>query len=287
VPEAGVTVVTDTTTYLPAELARRAGLRLISMYYVFAGEAPRRELDDDDFGLFYERLRTADPLPTTTPPPVEDFVGFYEPLLADGGSVVSIHISSGLSETCANARRAAQMVEGGERIHVLDSASAGGQLGLLALAAARAAAAGRSAEEVADLVRQARIESRSWFLVDTLDYLKRGGRIGGAVAWIGSTLNIKPLLSLESEIRAVERIRTRSRAIDRLVELGRQLRATGASCWMVQHTRVPDDAAALAERLREVFWRPPEFVAEIGPCVGTHTGPGMLAIGGMPARFLE
>lgn len=286
--EAGVTVVTDTSCYLPREMADRAGIRLVSLYYVFAGEEPQREIELEDFGLFYDRLRTADPLPITTPPPVEDFIRVYEPLLAGGGSVVSVHISSGLSETCANARRAAEALAGdGERVHVLDSASVAGVLGMLTLAAARAAAAGRGAHEVAEVVRQARIEARTWFLVDTLDYLKRGGRIGGAVAWIGSTLNIKPILAVESEIRAVERIRTRARGVERLVDLGRQLHAAGAGVWGVQHIRAPDDAARLVDRLHEIFWRPPEFVMEIGPVVGIHAGPGVLGFGGMPARFLE
>lgn len=289
--EAGVTVVTDTTAYVPADLVRRVGLRLVSVYYTFPGEEPRREIDDDDWDRFYERLRTADPLPATSPPTVEDFVAVYEPLLAGGGSVVSIHVSSGLSETCAVARRAAAALaedgRGGERVDVVDSATVAGMLGLVAVAGARAAAAGRSAHEVAELVRQARVEARTWFLVDTLEYLKRGGRIGGAVAWIGSTLNIKPLLTVQSEVQTVERIRSRSRGVERLVELGRQLRASGAGAWVVQHIQAREDADALAERLREVFWRPPEFVAEVGPAVGIHAGPGVLGVGGMPLRFFE
>jgi DegV family protein with EDD domain len=131
------------------------------------------------------------------------------------------------------------------------------------------------------------MEARAWFLLDTLEYLKRGGRIGGAVAWIGSTLNIKPILALESELQAVERIRTRARGLDRLVDFARQLRAAGANAWFVQHTRAPDDARAMAERLQEVFWRPPELVSEIGPVIGIHTGPGLIGVGAFPSRFLE
>jgi fatty acid kinase fatty acid binding subunit len=288
---APVSVVTDTTGYLPPSLIEAHGITSISLYYSFADGEPCRESGLEDLGPFYERLRTAASLPTTSPPLVEDFLATYEPLLADGGSVVSVHISSGISETCAVARRAAANLEaagkGGERIHVLDSASTAGQLGVLALVGARAAAAGRDTQAVVDIMRQARMEIRNRFLLDTLEYLRRGGRIGSAAAWIGSTLNIKPILTLESEIKAVERVRTHERGVERLVDYGRQLHATGAIAWCVQHTCAPDGAQALVERLQEVFWRPPEFVSEIGPVVGTHTGPGLLGVMTTPARFLE
>jgi DegV family protein with EDD domain len=283
-----VTVVTDSTAYLPPSLVERHGIAVVSLRYAFGDDGSLRETDLDDLGQFYERLEAAEALPITQPPHPEDFLACYEPLLATRGSVVSIHISSGLSETCAVARKAAQEHGGdGERVHVLDSASAGTQLGLLVLAAARAAAAGRSAEEVVEVVRQARIEARNWWMLDTLEYLRRGGRVGSAAAWIGSTLKIKPILTLESEIKAVERVRTRDRGFERLVDLGRQLHAAGANAYCVQHTRSPDDARALVERLQEVFWRPPEFVSEFGPVLGTHTGPGLLGLAGLPPRFLE
>lgn len=285
----GVTVVTDSTAYLPPPLIERHGIELISLRYTFGGESGSvRELDTGDLGQFYERLAVSESLPITQPPLLEECSSLYERLLADGGSVVSIHISSGLSETCSVARKAAAgLGEDGERVHVLDSVATSGQLGLLAMAAARVAAAGGSAEEVVDTVRQARLESRIWWLLDTLDYLRRGGRIGSAAAWIGSTLNIKPILTLESEIKAVERVRTRDRGVERLVDLGRQLQAVGATAYVVAHVRCPDDASALVEKLQEIFWRPPEFIAEVGPVIGTHTGPGLIGFGGLPVRFLE
>jgi fatty acid kinase fatty acid binding subunit len=286
-----VSVVTDTTGYLPRGLIERYGITRISLYYGFADGELCRESELDELGPFYERLRTAESLPTTSPPRVEDFLATYEPLLADGGSVVSVHISSGISETCAAARRAAAELEaagnGGERVHVLDSACAGAQLGLLVLVGARGAAAGLGAQAVVDVVRQARLEARNWVLLDTLEYVRRGGRIGSAAAWIGSTLNIKPIITLESEVKAVERVRTRERGLQRLVDYGRQLHATGTKAWCVQHTCAPDAARALVERLQEAFWRPPEFVSEIGPVIGIHGGPGVLAFCGLPARFLE
>lgn len=287
----GVSVVSDTTCYLPREVVEREGITLVSLYCQFDGDEPFRESDLDDHAEFYERLQSSEALPTTTPPKVEDFVRAYEPLLSDGGNVVSVHISSGLSETCAMARRAAEELaadgKGGERVHVIDSASAAGGLGVIAMAAARAAAAGREAERIVELVRQARQETKLWVLLDTLEFLKRGGRIGGATAWIGSTLNVKPIITIESDVKAVERVRSRERGRERLIDFGRQLHTAGGDAWFVYHSVAREEVRHLADRLREVFWRPPEVIAELGPVIGTHTGPGMLAVGGMPSRFLE
>jgi fatty acid kinase fatty acid binding subunit len=288
-----VTVVTDTTAYLPRELIDKHGVELISLYYSFDGIEWIREsdVDDGDWGPFYERLATSKKLPTTQPPHVEDFRAIYEPILAEGGSVVSIHLSSGLSETCDNARKAVdELIEagrGGERVHVVDSASACMQEALLALAAARAAADGGDPDSVFEHVRKARQEARNWFALDTLEFLKRGGRVGGAAAWLGGTLKIKPILTVESEIKAVERVRTTERAFERLVEYGRQLHAAGADGYAIQHARAEKEALALSDRLTEVFGRPPVYTSEIGPVIGTHTGPGLLGVGGLPSRFLE
>jgi DegV family protein with EDD domain len=126
-----------------------------------------------------------------------------------------------------------------------------------------------------------------WFAVRTLEYLKRGGRIGGAAAWMGRTLDVKPILAVESEISAVERVRSWDNVMDRMVEYGRQLHQAGAEAWFVQHAANPADAELLVERLRKVFWRGPEFVSELGPVIGTNAGPGVLGVGGIPPRFVE
>jgi len=284
-------VVTDSTAYLPPELIKALDISVVSLYYSFEEGGARRENEVADLGAFFDRLTDPGSLSTTQPPVVEDFLIAYEPLLAGGGEVISIHISSGLSETCERARAAADVLrdagKGGERIHVVDSASTGGALGILALVAARGAARGESAASILETVRQARLEAKTWYLLDTLEFLRRGGRIGGATAWIGATLNIKPILAVETEMRAVERVRSRQRGVERLVELARQLQASGACAWCVQHSRVPDEALAFATRLQDVFWRPPEFVTEVGPVIGTHSGPGLLGVGGVPIRFLE
>jgi DegV family protein with EDD domain len=125
-----------------------------------------------------------------------------------------------------------------------------------------------------------------WFAIDTLEFLKRSGRIGAASAWIGSTLKIKPILTLEAEITPVERVRTSTRMFERLVDYARQREASGAHGWVVQHIQAAEQANRLAEECREIFGREPVFFSEVGPVLGAHTGPGLLGVGSIPERYL-
>ena len=270
---------------MPQELLDRLDVAVVSLYYQFADGEPVREVDVADYGEFYSRLESSDESPITSPPTPEDFRAAYEPLLDAGHGIVSVHISSSISDTCANARRAAEELGAADRIRVVDSTGAGAQTALVAIAAAKAAGGGEL-EQVAGVAQQARQESKIYWLLDTLEYLKRGGRIGTAAAWIGSRLQVKPILTVESDVRAVERVRTRERGIERLVDFARERRALGADAWALGHIRVPEDAQALAKQLQEVFWRPPEFVSEVGPVIGTHSGPGFLGLSTLPSRFL-
>jgi DegV family protein with EDD domain len=155
------------------------------------------------------------------------------------------------------------------------------------MVAARAAADGADVDEVERTVRDARAELKMWFAVDTLEFLRRGGRIGAASAWIGSTLRVKPILTVESELTPVERVRTRSRAFERMVDYARQRHDSGADGWVVQHISAPEEAQRLAQRCRDdVFGCDPLFVSEIGPVVSAHAGPGLLGVGAIPTRFL-
>ena len=286
-----VAVVSDTTHYLPRELVEAAGVTLVSLYVNFDGTRTEREGAMTDFDAFYDEMRSStDRLPTTSQPSVGDFIAVYEPLLADGRDIASIHLSEGLSGTCASARQAAEALEregkGGERIRVIDSTSACGGFGMMVLAAARCAATGADLDSVLEHARQARLESKMWFAIDTLEYLKRGGRIGGVSAWVGSTLKIKPILTVESEIAPVERVRTSARAFERLVDYARQRHASGADAWVVQHIQSADQAERLIERCREIFDREPLFVSEVGPVIGAHIGPGLLGVGSLPDRYM-
>jgi DegV family protein with EDD domain len=286
-----VAVVTDSTSYLPQELIDRHGIAVVPLYVVFGGDRTVPEVEITDYPAFFEELRTAEKLPTTSQPSVGDFTAVFEPLIADGGEVVSVHISGGLSGTPEAARQAKDALtrggRGGERIEVVDSTTAAGGLGFMVLAAVKAASDGASAAEVAAHVARARKELRLWFAIDTLEFLKRGGRIGAASAWIGSTLRVKPILTVENEMTPVERVRTSTRMFERLLEYARGCADSGAGAWSAQHINAPDQCEALVERCREIFGSDPTIVSEIGPVLSAHTGPGLLGMGAIPRHYVE
>jgi DegV family protein with EDD domain len=282
-------VVCDTTAYLPAELSVANGIELVSLY-VNWDDGSEREIDMPNFDAFYERLKTAKQLPTTSQPSIGDFLAVYEPLLERGLDIVSIHISGGISGTVESARQASErLAERGAagRVTVVDSESGCGGMGLCTLAAAKLAQAGAEAADVAERARDTRRELKMWFAVDTLEYLRRGGRIGAASAWLGTALKVKPILTLEAEITPVERVRTGARAVRRLTDYAEQRKADGADAWVVQHIQAPGEAAKLVEQAQEIMGKPPLWVSEVGPVIGAHVGPGLLGIGGVPERLLD
>jgi DegV family protein with EDD domain len=283
-----VAVVTDSTSYLPRELVAARDIHEVSLY-VRDGAGQRRELDVDDYALFYDGLRDAAALPTTSQPSIGDFAAVYEPLVAAGRDVASVHISGGISGTVESARQAAAEVVRGHperRIEVVDSTVSAGALGLVALAAAARASAGDDVDAAAAGARRAVAAMRFWFAVDTLEYLRRGGRIGAAQAWLGGALKIKPILTLAGEITPVERVRTSRRAFERMVEFMRERQADGADAWVVQHVRAPDVAERLVGRGREIYGCEPAFVSEVGPVIGAHVGPGLVGVGGIPRALI-
>ncbi|HEX3801384.1 MAG TPA: DegV family protein [Solirubrobacteraceae bacterium] len=282
-----VAVVTDTCHYLPREIVERCGLHEVGLYVHRDGKA-QRESEIVDYNAYYGSLASVSELPTTSQPSIGDFLAVYEPLIASGHEIVSIHLSGGLSGTVRSAAQAReQLGHASDRVHVIDSSTACGAQGLMLMAAAAAIAGGGDAAAAAQRAQQARTSLQFLFALDSLEYLRKGGRIGGAQAWLGSALRIKPILSLESEIGAVERVRTSRKAFERLVTLIEKLKADGADGWVVQHTHIPDQAEALAERGREIFGSEPVFISEIGPVIGTHIGPGLLGVGGTPKSLTQ
>jgi DegV family protein with EDD domain len=289
-PRPQTAVVCDTTAYLPAELLAERGIETVSLYVSVDGQQePESEISD--YAEFYRRLRASESGATTSQPSIGDFVSVYEPLLEAGHDIASVHISAGISGTyeAANQARDRLISEGkdGERIRVFDSRSAAGGMGLCALAAAAAAAGGADGEGALTRAQQAREELKMWFAIDTLEYLRRGGRIGGAAAWIGSALKIKPILTLEEEITPVERVRTRSRSIERLRDYARQRHESGLDGWVVQYIQDDETAAGLIDDAREIFDCEPVFVSEIGAVLGAHVGPGLLGIGSVSTDVLS
>jgi DegV family protein with EDD domain len=280
-----VAVVTDTTHYLPAELVAERGVREVSLY-VNDGQGQRREADISDLDAFYDDLRAATSLPTTSQPSIGDFLAVFEPLAQDGRDIVSIHISGGISGTVEAARQAAAQLTG-TTVEVVDSRMACGALGLVVLAASAAAANGDDVRAVARRAREAAQATRLWFAVDTLEYLRRGGRIGTAQAWLGGALKIKPILTLDGEITPIERVRTAGRAFQRMVDYMRSRRDDGADGWVVQHIQAPDVVERLLDHGREMFGSEPVFVSEIGPVIGAHVGPGLVGVGGLSTSLLR
>jgi DegV family protein with EDD domain len=284
-----VAVVTDSTQYLPRQLADTQGIRQVSLYVGWQGE-PERELAMDGFDAFYKRLASDPELPTTSQPSIGDFLAVWEPLLEQGRDIVSIHLAGGISGTCEAARQAHGLLGErglGERVEVIDGETACGGMGLLVLAACAAARAGADRKAVAERVREARRSLKIWFCLDTLEYLRRGGRVGKAQAWLGGTLRIKPILSMEYEIVPVERVRTAGRAFERMVQYAQQLHDAGSDGWVVQHIQATEQAERLIERCREIFDSEPVFTSEVGPVIGTYTGPGLIGVGAIPRSLLN
>jgi len=286
---APVAVVTDTTHYLPAEVVARHELHEVSLYVNWNGRT-QRESDITDYDAFYDSLRSASELPSTSQPSVGDFLEVYEPLLEDGRDIISVHISGGISGTVRAAEQARDaLVERGVehgRVQVIDSLSGCAPVGLVAIAAANALRGGADLDGAVAAAERVRDELKIHFAVETLEYLRRGGRIGAASAWVGSALKIKPILTMENEIKPVERVRTSGRAFERMVEFLQAHRDAGADLFFIQHIQADDVAERIAERGRAIFGRNPEIISEIGPVIGAHVGPGLIGVSGLRSALL-
>jgi fatty acid kinase fatty acid binding subunit len=278
----GVAVVTDSTTYLPRRAIDQWGIREVSLYVGWDGDL-RPEHEYDDLDVFYARLRESPTLPATSQPSVGDFRTAYEPLVRAGRDVVSLHIAAGISGTYESATEAARSLAADGhpgRIEVVDSQTGAGGLGCLVVTAARAAEHGADLQTIIDAVREARERLEIWFCLDTLEYLRRGGRIGAAQAMLGTALKVKPILTFGTEIAPVGRVRTKKRALERMDEYLSELNDRGATDWVVQHAQSPEDADHLVEQGTRIFGAGPLFCTEVGPVLGAHLGSGML-VGGV------
>jgi DegV family protein with EDD domain len=277
-----VAIVTDSTADLPPDLAASRSVTVVPLTLNFEGKAL---LDGVDItpAEFYRRLPTATTHPTTSQPSPGRFAETYSALLRDYDAVVSIHISEKLSGTVESARQAAAMTDT-KRVHVIDSEVVSMSLGLITLAASALAAQGADAAAVEAKVLAMRPHVQTYFSVATLEFLRRGGRIGRASALLGSVLQVKPVLCIrDGLVTPLERVRTFERALNRVVELAKKVDHGQGVCVIVGHA----DAAADAERIgREL-----EPVAEtlmiqpLGPVVGAHAGPGVVGVGCYPAEL--
>ena len=270
--------VTDSTSYLPDELRRRHEIQVIPQVLIWGGETL---LDGVDImpTAFYERLKTAEVMPTTSQATIGAFKDLFEPHVRAGRPILAILVSQKLSGTIQSAQSAKEMFPGA-RIEIVNSESAAMAMGFQVLAAARAAEAGKSFDEALAVAKDAKNHTGVVLVVDTLEFLHRGGRIGGAARLLGTALNLKPILELQDGvIEAVERVRTRSKAQARLLGLleerinGRpNLRLAVLHAAAEREARLLLDIAA--KRLN-----PMETVfSEVSPVVGAHVGPGTLGM---------
>ena len=273
-----VRIVTDSTSDMSPKLARELGVSVVPLSVIF-GDEVYKEGTEIGHDLFYDKLVRSKVLPTTSAPSVGDFIEAYEPLLSDGSDIVSIHISGKLSATQNNARQAAeQLADRGGRIEVIDSKLVSLGMSFLVCAAARAAVGGAAVEEITTVVEGMIPRVRIIVVLDTLEYVRRGGRIGRARAFLGNMLRIKPLLYVrDGEVHPGERVRTKSHAYERIFQIT-------TSCPRVAEVGVaystnPQEAEEMCRRLREALPGVAINMTRLGPVIGVHAGPGVLGVG--------
>jgi DegV family protein with EDD domain len=275
--KAKVAVVTDSTAYLTGELVKQNNLHIIPLHVNWAGQSLRDNVDITS-GEFYHKLVQAKEMPTTSQPSAGEFFDFYSEVAKTAESIVSVHISSELSGTVASANAAAQMMEGFP-IEIVDSRSTSMGLGFMALAAARAAAQGAGHKTAADAARTLVAKMSLVFVVDTLEFLHRGGRIGGAQRLLGSMLSIKPLLQLENgRIEPLDKVRTKRKALQRLSDIVKESSAAsgGKLHLALLNAAVQSEAETFAAEVQAALSPAELHVVGISPVIGTHTGPGAI-----------
>jgi DegV family protein with EDD domain len=274
-----IAVVTDSSAYIPKQALGDLNIPVIPVWLIWGDERFRDGVDIDP-PTFYRRLRESQVFPTTSQPSAGEFEHFFRQVGAEADAIVGVFITSKLSGTVASAQ-VAQMELPELNIRIVDSLSVSMGLGFVALAAARAAAAGRSLDEVVGVAEEMRDRMHLLFVVDTLEYLHRGGRIGGAKWLLGTALNIKPLLHfVDGTIEPLVQVRTKRKAVARMLDVveerlgGRRMAEAS-----VVDANSPEEGDAVAEQVKERFGISTVYRTVLSPAIGTHGGPGTLAIG--------
>ncbi len=277
---ARIHIVTDSGSDLPKEVCERFGISVVPLSIQF-GDDIYRDGVDMQVDEFYQRLRTGDTLPSTCQPSPADFVKVYESIAQAGDTIISVHLSSKLSGTYQSSVLAASMLPDLDVVSV-DTQSASMGIGLTAIAAAEAVKAGKSKEEVIAVTERIVEQLGVYFMVDTLEFLKKNGRIGRASALMGTLLNIKPILTLQDGIvTPFEKARGKAKALKRITEAIAQYseQYPGQALRLgVTHSDALADAERIAAEFKEQFPVHDIFIASIGPTIGVHVGPGTLAV---------
>jgi DegV family protein with EDD domain len=273
-------VVTDSTAYIPKELREKWDIYMIPLNVIFEGEAYQEEVDIQA-EEFFEIVKRKE-LPTTSQPPVGQFVELFETLSKEYDAVISIHLSSGISGTFQGAVAAGNMVED-IKVYPFDSEMSCMIQGFYVLEAVELAARGEQPKAIISRLEELRKSTRAYFMVDDLSHLQRGGRLSGAQAFIGSLLQVKPLLHFENKVIVpFEKIRTRKKALKRIVDLLSEDARTGTEYQaVIIHANRDKEAVAWMEELSTQFPNVDFSVSYFGPVVGTHLGEGAMAMGWM------
>jgi len=275
-----IAVVTDSTTYMPPELVKKHNITIAPQVLIWGDQAYKDGVDIQS-GEFFTRLKTAKVMPTTSQVAVVSFQEIFQDLVNKDFEVLALLVSSKLSGTNQSAMQAKDLMgSAGEKVHVVDSQSVAMALGFQALAVARALEGGASLKDAIALAEKSHEYTGVFFAVDTLEFLHRGGRIGGAQRFIGSVLNMKPILAIhEGRVEGIERIRTKSKAHDRVLELVSE-RTKGKSPIRLAtlHANALEDAKALLARAEKELNPIESILTEVSPTVGTHAGPGTVGL---------
>jgi DegV family protein with EDD domain len=282
-----IRIVTDSTADISVDIRETLGIKMVPLKIHIGGETflDAVTLQSEQF---YEKLVSSSAMPTTSQPSPVEFVDVYKRIAEEDGpdvKIVSIHLSSALSGTYQSAVLARSMLEGEIDVTIIDSKSASYGIGALVVAAAEAANDGRSVDEIVRLVQKMRDNFYIFFLLDTLEYLRKGGRIGKASAVLGSLLNIKPILTIDSEgeVAAVDRVRGQKKAMARLVELLEEKLDGQSIRLQIAHANHPEGAEELQTLIAERITVASVGYVTLGPVIGTHAGPGVLAAFAYPA----
>lgn len=270
-------IITDSTCDIPQDLREKHNLYVVPQILVW-GEEALRDGYDINGEAFYKRL-PVDPIhPKTSQPSVGDFVEYFNKMSEEYDEIVAVLLSDELSGTITSANGAKEMVD--IPVHIVDSRSVSLGLGAIVIAAVEAREAGGDAAAMVAAAEERARHTRIVFVVDTLEYLHKGGRIGGAAKLVGTALNLKPLLAIvDGRIEPLERIRTRSKALEQMLEVATDgidtSKPYGAA---ILHAEVPEDAAWAAEKYKELY-SPAEFMmGEVTPIIGVHSGPGVVGV---------
>ena len=275
-----IAVVTDSTTYMPPELVKKHNISVAPQVLIW-GDQTYKDGVDIESREFFTRLKTAKVMPSTSQVAVISFQEIFQDAVDKGKEVLALLVSSKLSGTVQSAMQAKELMgPAGDKVHVVDSQSVAMALGFQVLAVAKALEGGASLKDAIALAEKSYQHTGVCFAVDTLEFLHRGGRIGGAQRFLGTMLNMKPILAIQDgRVEGVDRIRTKNKAHDRVLELVTEKIAGRTPVRLATlHANAAEDAKALLARAEQALSPVESIFTEVSPTVGTHAGPGTVGL---------